>query len=117
MNPNASFPQFLIQVKFYDVESNKKFICIYLQRVRGGSMLERLEQKPYTGAEASFLFYQLLQGVRYLHAKNICQRDIKVENVLIEMYGPVTRVLLTDFGMARAVGGGKAMTTRCGTLA
>lgn len=79
-------------------------------------MLERLEQKPYSGAEACFLFYQLLQGIKYLHAKNICHRDIKVENVLLESYGPVSRVLLTDFGMAR-VAGGKAMTTRCGTLA
>lgn len=80
-------------------------------------MLERLESGPYSGAESAFLFYQLLQGIAYLHARNICHRDIKIENVLLESCGNMTRVLLSDFGMARAIGGGKAMTTRCGTLA
>ncbi|KAI9026206.1 kinase-like domain-containing protein, partial [Hyaloraphidium curvatum] len=103
-------------VRLCDVEANKRVVCIYLQRVRGGSMLDRLESGPYPETEAVFLFFQVLQGVKYLHAKNISHRDIKAENAMIETYGPITRVLLTDFGMSRAVGR-TAMTTRCGTLA
>ncbi|KAH9386508.1 cyclin-dependent kinase 12/13 [Nematocida major] len=41
---------------------------------------------------------QILQGLRYIHARNIIHRDIKPSNILI---GPNKTVKIADFGLSR----------------
>ena len=43
--------------------------------------------------------YQLFKGLSYLHSGNICHRDIKPQNILID---PLTNILVIgDFGSAK----------------
>jgi|APSaa5957512535_1039671.scaffolds.fasta_scaffold47516_1 serine/threonine protein kinase len=44
-----------------------------------------------------YMFNQLIEGVRYLHANGIVHRDIKPENILINQKG---RLILADFSFA-----------------
>jgi len=44
------------------------------------------------------LFLQVLEGVQFLHNKNLIHRDLKPENILINNLGIVK---LADFGLAR----------------
>ncbi|XP_023242571.1 cyclin-dependent kinase 2-like [Centruroides sculpturatus] len=52
------------------------------------------------GGIASYL-WQLLQGIAYCHSHRVLHRDLKPQNLLIDIEG---NIKLADFGLARAFG-------------
>jgi hypothetical protein len=50
----------------------------------------------FTEPEARFYFRQILDGVRYMHDKGVCHRDLSPENVMIDDKNS----LIIDMGMA-----------------
>ena len=46
---------------------------------------------------------QILMALDYLHDRNIVHRDLKPDNILMTSLADGCRVVLTDFGCARAV--------------
>jgi len=90
-------------VRLYDVvHTEKKLTLVFefldqdLKKYLDASGDNGLE--PYT--IKSFL-YQLLQGVAYCHQHRVLHRDLKPQNLLINMEGELK---LADFGLARAFG-------------
>jgi serine/threonine protein kinase len=58
-----------------------------------------------------------LLAVGYLHSKNICHRDLKAENILLECSSPFSKVILTDFGLSKVLQNNvDQMQTKCGTF-
>jgi serine/threonine protein kinase len=55
---------------------------------------------------------QLLAGVTYLHERQICHRDLKLDNIFLarEM-----KIKIGDFGAACKFDPGTKLTYRCGT--
>ncbi|KAM7252007.1 hypothetical protein ACFE04_023890 [Oxalis oulophora] len=51
--------------------------------------------------EARFFFQQLISGVSYCHAMQVCHRDLKLENTLLDG-SPAPRLKICDFGYSKS---------------
>ena len=70
--------------------------------------------------EASFVTYQILEALQYLHLSGIVHRDLKPENLLIEK-DPATNMIIqtkiADFGLSKITIPNELMQESCGTPA
>lgn len=67
----------------------------------GGELFFHLNKLRYFEEEqARFYFSEILLGLEYLHNKNIVYRDIKPENILIDIDG---HIRIADFGLSKII--------------
>jgi serine/threonine protein kinase len=73
-----------------------------MQYVSGGSLEKRLSEEGILPSAAALrIGLQIASGLAAAHAQGLIHRDIKPANILLE--SGLDRVLITDFGLARAV--------------
>ncbi|PGD70276.1 serine/threonine-protein kinase [Bacillus wiedmannii] len=76
---------------------------IEMEYFKGKSLAEELTdngfKNPKTIKEISLIFLDILEGVKFLHSKNICHGDIKPQNILFNE----KEVKLTDFGTSKFI--------------
>lgn len=69
--------------------------------------------------ECGVIIRQLLEALQYLHNNEIVHRDVKPDNIFLTSLDDGARVVLGDFGWARAIPGQgmhrQRMHTFCGT--
>lgn len=89
-------------ISIYGVNASKKTPYLVMPFVAGPS-LQRLidEHGPLEEKDIVRIAMQVAAGLGAAHAQALVHRDIKPANILVEP--EVSRVLVTDFGLARAV--------------
>lgn len=66
-----------------------------------------------TEDEARYCFIEILLGIQYLHNQHIIYRDIKPENIMIDMNG---NLKIADFGLSKeGLRANELATTYCGS--
>jgi len=91
--------------------------ALLMDLVDGGSLAERLLEALMTAEEALRLARGIVRGVRHAHEERVLHRDLKPANVLLDRRDgthPVPRV--TDFGLARVLGGSHPSLTQMGAM-
>lgn len=75
-------------VSMYELYESPKCLWIILELVDGGDLHKLLAHtEHYTEETAAKYAEQILKGVHYLHSQGVVHRDLKLENVLLKVYG------------------------------
>uniref|UniRef100_A0AAR2KBH9 non-specific serine/threonine protein kinase n=1 Tax=Pygocentrus nattereri TaxID=42514 RepID=A0AAR2KBH9_PYGNA len=92
-------------ITLHDVFENKNEVILILELVAGGELFDFLaEKESLSEEEATEFLKQILDGVNYLHSKQIAHFDLKPENImLLNRSVPHPRIKLIDFGLAHKI--------------
>jgi len=52
-----------------------------------------------------FFARQLLEGIKHMHSNDVCHRDLKSENLLLDCSNDDCVLKIADFGEAGPIGG------------
>lgn len=88
-------------VNIYDVGEDGDLQYLVMEYVEGQTLKEYIkDHAPLDPAEAVEIMKQLCSGITAAHIHGIIHRDIKPQNILMDLDG---QVKLTDFGIAMAL--------------
>jgi len=99
-------------VKLLDSAEDKEYIYIVMEKLPCDLLEYLMSHGKFEDVEAKKIFRQLLDAVRYLHSRKIAQRDLKLENILIDDY---FHIKLIDFGLCAIIDNSNLFTFHCGT--
>ena len=96
-------------IPIYRVGRAGRVIYFVMKFLRGGSLAGLLEKRGrLTAPEIRRLLVDCSSALAYAHQRGIVHRDMKPDNVMFDEFG---QVLLTDFGIAKAMSGGRLTGT------
>lgn len=96
-------------VPIYDVGERDGLAYFVMAFVSGGSLAAMLAREPRQSPdEARRIICEIADALAYAHERGVIHRDIKPDNILID--ASTGRVLVTDFGIARAMEAGTRLT-------
>ncbi|OQS06416.1 kinase [Thraustotheca clavata] len=98
---------------YYAFQSQDRLFLV-MEYCGGGDLLSTLtRRKAFTEPEAAFYIGQIVLALSHLHSKGIVFRDLKPENVVLDLDG---NALLTDFGISKeGVADHSSANTFCGS--
>ena len=89
-------------------------IYIIMEYCEKGELFDLIVDKIFFEEnEAAYYFYQLINGVEYLHRKGIVHRDLKPENLLLTKNN-ILKII--DFDLSNYYDKNNPLTTSCGSL-
>ena len=101
--------------KILEMFEDEKYFLIIMEYINGGNLFSFVKKRRKLSEKTSkFLFRQIILGIKYIHEQNIVHRDIKLENLLIDLNN---NVKICDFGIGRKLENKKQLLhDQCGTL-
>ncbi|GAA0923679.1 serine/threonine-protein kinase [Streptomyces thermoalcalitolerans] len=96
-------------VSVRDLVVDGSSLALVMDLVRGTDLRTRLERERRLAPEAAVaIVADVADGLAAAHAAGVVHRDVKPENILLDMRGPLGpggshRALLTDFGVAKLI--------------
>jgi len=89
-------------IRFKEVVLTPTHLAIVMEYAAGGELFDRIcSAGRFSEDEARYFFQQLICGVSYCHFMQICHRDLKLENTLLDV-SPAPRLKICDFGYSKS---------------
>ena len=97
---------------FHILEDKENFYII-MEYCKHGELFDYIVKKEKLSEEESAIFfYQLINGIEYIHSKGISHRDLKPENLLLAE-NKILKII--DFGLSHEFEGEELLKTKCGS--
>eukprot|EP00933_Yihiella_yeosuensis_P033266 TRINITY_DN27000_c0_g1_i1.p1 TRINITY_DN27000_c0_g1~~TRINITY_DN27000_c0_g1_i1.p1 ORF type:complete len:769 (-),score=217.56 TRINITY_DN27000_c0_g1_i1:132-2438(-) len=95
-------------VKFHGVYYERCFVCIVMNKLDGGDLVEGLQRHLKERGQINCLdvvhvAQQMCASIQYLHVRSVVHRDVKGDNYLMDRKNMTDKnclIVLTDFGTA-----------------
>ncbi len=88
-------------------------LALIMERLPGGTVWDRFVNQGFTPPTACALLLAAAAGLDHAHHHGVLHRDVKPENLLFTADG---QVKVTDFGMAKVLGGNRTLATADGAI-
>ena len=87
--------------KILEMFEDDKYILIIMEYINGGNLFSFVKKRRKLSEKISkFLFKQIILGLQHIHSHNIVHRDVKLENILIDLNNTIK---ICDFGIGRVL--------------
>ena len=100
--------------KILEMFEDDKYILIIMEYINGGNLFSFVKKRRKLSEKISkFLFKQIILGLQHIHSHNIVHRDVKLENILIDLNNTIK---ICDFGIGRVLSNpNDLLYDQCGT--
>ncbi|KAK1355055.1 SnRK2 serine threonine protein kinase8 [Heracleum sosnowskyi] len=89
-------------IRFKELLLTPVYLVIVMEYAAGGELYNRIMAAGAVNEdEARYFFQQLISGISYCHFKQICHRDLKLANTLLDG-SPVPNLKICDFGFSKS---------------
>lgn len=104
-------------VALKDVFESRAEVVLILELVSGGELFDFIAEKEnLLESEAIEFMKQILEGLGFMHSKNIAHFDLKPENIMLsDNVAPHPNIKLIDFGLAHRFHQGEEYRSTSGT--
>ncbi|KAJ2728915.1 Suppressor of Sensor Kinase (SLN1) [Coemansia sp. BCRC 34962] len=97
-------------VTYYGFEVHREKVYLFMELCSKGSLAQVIRDQGRIEEDAAKIFVvQILRGLKYLHDNDICHRDIKCDNTLLD---ESMNIKLVDFGAAKVLNRQSLAATR-----
>ena len=99
--------------KILETFESEKYIFIIMEYISGGTLQSFVKKRRKLNEKTAKIFYkQIIESIKYIHSKNIVHRDIKLENILIDLNN---NIKICDFGVGIMINQNTILHDQCGT--
>ncbi len=100
-------------VPVFDFVEKDGLCLLVMELLPGGTVWNRFGAQGFTPPAACATVLAASAGLQAAHEKNVLHRDVKPENLMFSSEGVLK---VTDFGIAKVVGGDSTLATRAGEV-
>eukprot|EP00588_Corethron_pennatum_P028080 CAMPEP_0194312680 /NCGR_PEP_ID=MMETSP0171-20130528/9612_1 /TAXON_ID=218684 /ORGANISM="Corethron pennatum, Strain L29A3" /LENGTH=630 /DNA_ID=CAMNT_0039067303 /DNA_START=269 /DNA_END=2161 /DNA_ORIENTATION=+ len=100
-------------IQLFEVFRVKRQLWLVMELCTGGGLMERALAMDERGA--ADVIGQVLHALTHMHAREVCHRDIKLENILFANERDNV-IKLIDFGFSALIEKGQALSDKSGTV-
>ena len=104
-------------VRIIETFEEDDYWCIVMELMTGGDLFDKIiDTFVFTEDEVREAIRVIIDSVGYLHFQGIIHRDIKPENLMLSSKDlGISKLKISDFGLARFLDTESLATTICGT--